>query len=39
MNLLSFYDRILRPSIGSLSLYLPFLAENVIGVWGKKEGR
>jgi SAM-dependent methyltransferase len=38
MNLLSFYDRILRPSIGSLSLYLPFFSENVVGIWEKKKG-
>jgi SAM-dependent methyltransferase len=38
MKLLSFYDRILRSSIGSLSLFFPFIAENVVGVWERQKG-
>lgn len=35
-GLLSFHDRVIRKSLMSLSLYLPFLAENVVGIWEKE---
>lgn len=35
-HLLSLYDTAVRPSIMSSSRCFPFLAENVVGLWGKK---
>ena len=36
INLLSFDDRVIRPSLMSMSLYFPSFAENIVGVWDKK---
>jgi len=36
LNLLSFYDGAIRPSIMSMSRYFPFFAENIVGVWKKE---
>jgi SAM-dependent methyltransferase len=36
MGLLSFYDEALRPSVMSLSTYIPLMSENVVGLWEKR---
>jgi len=33
INLLPFYDHVLRPWLASLSLYVPIFSQNVVGVW------
>jgi hypothetical protein len=38
IDLLPFYDQIIRPWLSSVSLYVPFLAENIVGVWEKEAG-
>lgn len=35
-GLLSFYDGVMRPSVISLSTYLPLMSENVVGIWEKR---
>ena len=37
IRLLSSYDTILRPSLASLSRFMPAVAENIVGLWSKSE--
>jgi SAM-dependent methyltransferase len=35
INLLPFYDQVVRPWLSSVSLYASFFSENVVGLWEK----
>jgi SAM-dependent methyltransferase len=35
IHLLPFYDQVIRPWLSSVSLYVPFFSENVVGLWEK----
>jgi SAM-dependent methyltransferase len=37
LHLLSSYDVIVRPSLASLSRFMPAVAENIVGIWSKGE--
>jgi SAM-dependent methyltransferase len=37
LHLLSSYDAIVRPSLASLSRFMPATAENIVGIWSKRE--